>query len=52
MQAELGVFIGENLGLGRPNPVCGLQAVHGVGSTEFAGLHHEGEQDCRQAQKE
>jgi hypothetical protein len=32
--------------------VSGLQAVHGVGAAEFTGLHDEGEQSRREAEKE
>ena len=52
VQAELGIFIGKHLRLRRPQPVCGLQAVHGVGGAQFAGLHDEGEQSCRQTEQD
>ena len=52
MQAELGILVGKDLRLRSPEPVRGLQAVHGVGGAQFAGLHDEGEQARREAQKE
>ena len=51
VQAELGILVGKYLRLRRPEPVRGLQAVHGVGGAQFAGLHDEGEQSRGQTQK-
>src|SRR5258708_26935271 len=44
VEAELGVFVGEDLGLVCPEGVSYLQAVGGVGGAEFAGLNEEGEE--------
>ena len=52
VQAELWILVGKDLRLRSPEPVRGLQAVHGVGGAEFARLHDEGEQARGQAQKE
>ncbi len=52
VQAELGILVGKHLRLRGPEPVRGLQAVHGVGGTQFARLHHEREQARGQAHKE
>src|ERR1035441_5353426 len=51
VQAELGILVGEDLWLRGPEPVRGLESVHGVGSAEFARLHDEGEQGGGQAQE-
>ena len=51
MQPELRVLIRKNLRLRGPQPVRGLQPVHGVGGAQFARLHYEGEQARDQAQK-
>ena len=46
-----GYSFGKNLRLRSPQPVRGLQPVHGVGAAQFARLHDEGEQPRRQAQQ-
>jgi hypothetical protein len=44
MEAELGVFVGKDLGLACPERVSYLETVGGVGGAEFAGLDEEGEE--------
>jgi hypothetical protein len=44
VKAELGVFVGEDLGLACPEGVGYLQAVGGVGGAKLAGLDEEGEE--------
>jgi len=51
VQAEFGIVAGKHLRLRSPEPVRGLQAVHGVGGAEFARLHDKGEQSRREAQE-
>ena len=51
VQPELGIFVGEDLRLGSPQPVRGLQAVHRVGGAQFSRLHHEGEERRGQSQQ-
>ena len=51
MKSKLRIFVGKHLRLRSPEPVCGLQPVHGIGRAKFAGLHDEGEQSRRQAQQ-
>ncbi len=48
-ETELGIFIGKDLRLRGPEPVRGLQPVHGIGSAEFSRLHNEGQQRGNQA---
>ena len=47
-----GYSLGKTCGCGSPEPVRGLEAVHGVGAAQFAGLDDEGEQTRGEAQKE
>jgi hypothetical protein len=44
MEAELGVFVGEDLGLACPEGMSHLQAVGGVGCAKLAGLDEEGKE--------
>jgi hypothetical protein len=41
VKAELGVFVGKDLGLACPERVSYLQAVRGIGGAELAGLDKE-----------
>jgi hypothetical protein len=44
VKPELGVFVGKDLRLTRPEGVGYLQTVGGVGGAELAGLDEEGEE--------
>jgi hypothetical protein len=51
MDAELGIFLGEDWWLGGPQRVRRLEAVHGVGGAELAGLNDEGDESGDEKQK-
>ena len=46
MHAEFGIFVGKYRWLGGPEGVGGLQAVHGVGAAQLAGLHYKRNERC------
>ena len=50
-QSELRILVVRDLRLRSPEPVRGLQTIGGVGRSEFARLHDEGEQSRRKAEK-
>jgi hypothetical protein len=52
VQAELGILVREYLRLRSPEPVRGLEAMHGVGGADFAGLDDEGKQACSETQQD
>src|SRR5258707_6194728 len=51
VKSELGVFVGKDLGLARPEGVSYLQTVSGVGGAEFAGLDEEGEESGKEEEQ-
>ena len=51
VNSELRVFLGENRRLRGPKRMRRLQAVGGVAAAEFARLHDERGEKCREAEK-